>query len=233
MIFGYVAAVITGFVMTAIPNWTGRMPVMGMPLFLFFLLWLAGRGAMFIGGNGLLVAGIDSLFLVAVAGFVWREVTVREKLAQSSRLYHHIAASRLPTFCITPALRLIYHINSGCEWRLALIAMLMMFIGGRVIPSFTTNWMKKQGLAILPAPFGFFDKARIIGCCNQLAGLDVFARQQGSCGLLPGCSAPAFHPTRQMAGMARRKGRAGFDPAYCLRMDTGRVCSHRVSDIAA
>ena len=169
MIFGYVAAVITGFVMTAIPNWTGRMPVMGMPLFLFFLLWLAGRGAMFIGGNGLLVAGIDSLFLVAVAGFVWREVTAGKNwrnlpvciiislLALANILYHAGAALDLPY-------------QFGLRMALALIAMLMMFIGGRVIPSFTTNWMKKQGLAILPAPFGFFDKVALLAAAISLLG---------------------------------------------------------------
>jgi len=32
MLFGYLAAVVTGFLLTAIPNWTGRLPVQGLPL---------------------------------------------------------------------------------------------------------------------------------------------------------------------------------------------------------
>src|SRR6185295_5585447 len=45
MLFGYVAAVVAGFLLTAIPNWTGRLPVNGAPLAALALLWLAGRVA--------------------------------------------------------------------------------------------------------------------------------------------------------------------------------------------
>ena len=43
MLYGYLPAVITGFLFTAIPNWTGRMPLQGTPLLALVLLWLAGR----------------------------------------------------------------------------------------------------------------------------------------------------------------------------------------------
>ena len=43
MLFGYGAAVVTGFLLTAIPNWTGRLPVCGTPLILLVLVWVAGR----------------------------------------------------------------------------------------------------------------------------------------------------------------------------------------------
>ena len=45
MIFGYVAATVCGFLLTAIPNWTGRLPIRGTSLGLLFLLWLGGRVA--------------------------------------------------------------------------------------------------------------------------------------------------------------------------------------------
>ena len=43
MVFGFLPSVITGFLLTAIPNWTDRPPVRGTPLMLLFTLWLAGR----------------------------------------------------------------------------------------------------------------------------------------------------------------------------------------------
>src|SRR5690348_13217218 len=43
MVFGYAAATVAGFLLTAIPNWTGRMPLQGAPLGGLVLLWLAGR----------------------------------------------------------------------------------------------------------------------------------------------------------------------------------------------
>ena len=46
MLFGYVSAIVAGFLLTAIPNWTGRLPVCGAPLAGLVTLWLAGRVAM-------------------------------------------------------------------------------------------------------------------------------------------------------------------------------------------
>jgi uncharacterized protein involved in response to NO len=43
MVFGYGAAVVAGFLLTAIPNWTGRMPLQGAPLAILFLLWAGLR----------------------------------------------------------------------------------------------------------------------------------------------------------------------------------------------
>jgi uncharacterized protein involved in response to NO len=50
MIYGYVAAAVAGFLLTAIPNWTGRLPVSGWPLGLLALLWVAGRAAILVSG---------------------------------------------------------------------------------------------------------------------------------------------------------------------------------------
>ena len=74
MIFGYLAAIIAGFILTAVPNWTGRLPVMGVPLALLFLAWLAGRIAVAFISSPWLVLVVDSAFTVLLAGFVWREV---------------------------------------------------------------------------------------------------------------------------------------------------------------
>ena len=43
MLYGYLPAVVTGFLLTAIPNWTGRLPIQGAPLLVLVVLWLAGR----------------------------------------------------------------------------------------------------------------------------------------------------------------------------------------------
>jgi uncharacterized protein involved in response to NO len=43
MLFGYLPAVMTGFLFTAIPNWTGRLPIQGKPLLTLVLVWIAGR----------------------------------------------------------------------------------------------------------------------------------------------------------------------------------------------
>src|SRR5512146_1861142 len=68
MVFGFLPAVITGFMLTAIPNWTDRPPIRGGELMVLFALWLAGRLVMAIpGGTPIMSAIVDGAFLVAVA----------------------------------------------------------------------------------------------------------------------------------------------------------------------
>lgn len=65
MLFGYILAVIAGFLLTAVKNWTGQQTIQGAKLFALFIIWLAARliPVLNIGSIGLL-AGIDNLFLI-------------------------------------------------------------------------------------------------------------------------------------------------------------------------
>jgi uncharacterized protein involved in response to NO len=69
MLFGYAAAALAGFMLTAIPNWTGRLPVSGRPLLGLVLIWVSGRIALaypdLIGLPASMV--VDSLFLPLLA----------------------------------------------------------------------------------------------------------------------------------------------------------------------
>ena len=76
MLFGFVGAVVCGFLLTAIPNWTGRLPIAGAPLGGLFTLWLAGRGAVLYSatvGTGLAFA-LDVGFYLVLAALAAREV---------------------------------------------------------------------------------------------------------------------------------------------------------------
>jgi uncharacterized protein involved in response to NO len=158
MIFGYVGAVVAGFLMTAIPNWTGRLPVRGRPLMMLFLLWLAGRVAVFVAGLlGPIAAVVDVAFLIVLAGVAWREVisgrnmrnipicVVVSLFALANVAFH--ADTAMPGAAD-------YAIRAG----LGLILLLISLIGGRIVPSFTRNWLAKQGAANMPAALGAFDK---------------------------------------------------------------------------
>src|SRR5690606_20333319 len=69
MLFGFLPAIITGFLLTAIPNWTGRLPVQGYPLLALVVLWLAGRVAVWCSATigWPLAMLIDCAFLLSVA----------------------------------------------------------------------------------------------------------------------------------------------------------------------
>ncbi|MDF2114652.1 NnrS family protein [Roseiarcaceae bacterium H3SJ34-1] len=169
-LFGYVAAVIAGFLLTAIPNWTGRLPVQGLPLLMLVLLWLAGRVAVFFSGDmhWIVALAIDSAFLTAlataaaveiVAGRNWRNlmVLVPVSLLLASNVLFHMEVR--------------FNGISDVSRRLAIgiIAVLITIIGGRVIPSFTRNWLARENPGRLPAPFGRFDGLSIVLAAVALA----------------------------------------------------------------
>lgn len=76
LLFGYVPAVMAGFLLTAVPNWTGRLPVVGWPLAGLFMLWLLGRVIVALSA-GLPPAGVlagSVSFPLALAGVIAREI---------------------------------------------------------------------------------------------------------------------------------------------------------------
>ncbi|WP_296599709.1 NnrS family protein [Phenylobacterium sp.] len=159
MIFGFLGAVIAGFLTTAVPNWTGRMPVIGAPLGGLVALWVLGRLAMLYQGVlGPFAAVADSLFLLAFAAVIWREVL-------AGRNWRNLPVCGLVT--LFAFANVAYHLPRGVSgevgMRLALGAasVLIAQIGGRIVPSFTRNWMKARAMEPGPAPFGTVDRAAL------------------------------------------------------------------------
>lgn len=160
MIFGYGAAVVAGFLFTAVPNWTGSMPTRGWPLMVLLAFWVAGRlgmaGLLGLGPLGLLA--VDCTFLLAVfamiareivAGRNWRnlKVLVPVGLLALSNIVFHLEVMTAGTA------------DTGRRLGIAVLVFLVMLIGGRIIPSFTRNWLAKRGAARMPVPFNRFDAA--------------------------------------------------------------------------
>ncbi|TAJ70291.1 MAG: NnrS family protein [Phenylobacterium sp.] len=180
MIFGFLGAVIAGFLTTAVPNWTGRMPVVGAPLGGLVALWVLGRIAMlFQEVLGPVAAVIDSLFLLAFAAVVWREVL-------AGRNWRNLPVCGLIT--LFALANVAFHLPIGAAVdvgvRLALGAatILIGLIGGRIVPSFTRNWMKARSLTPEPAVFGNVDRVAL-GLTAVGAGLWVVAPQTPVTGL--------------------------------------------------
>jgi uncharacterized protein involved in response to NO len=158
-LFGGVGAIVAGFLLTAVPNWTGRLPVRGRHLLLLFLLWVAARIAgLGLGGLPPLAALPDIAFHLALLGLVAREI-VRGRNWRNLPLVALLAlfaTGDLLSHLDAPGLA-----GSGAVGRrlgLAAVLMLIALIGGRIVPSFTRNWLARAGVTTLPAPFGGFDR---------------------------------------------------------------------------
>ena len=160
MLYGYVPAVVTGFLLTAIPNWTGRLPLQGPPLAVLVGAWVAGRIAIFVSAAiGPLAAGIiDNLFLALIAAAAAREVV-------AGRNWHNLPPVAILLLFL--AGNVIFHVEDfaqgsadiGTRLGIAAAVSLISLIGGRVIPSFTRNWLARENPGRLPVPFGRFDIA--------------------------------------------------------------------------
>ena len=147
MLFGFVGAVIAGFLLTAIPNWTGRLPIAGMPLALLVALWASARLAVLLSalvGPGVAM-GLDVGFYLVLAA-----VGAREVLAAKNRNVPIVGIVLLlglaSAFDHAGALGLVADDSLGSRAGITLVIVLISLIGGRIVPSFTRNWLAKQGV---------------------------------------------------------------------------------------
>jgi uncharacterized protein involved in response to NO len=165
MIFGFAGAAIGGFALTAVATWTTRPPVSGAPLVALSAAWLLARV--------LLLLPIPSLLPVAVAadlsyGTLLFALMAREVLlARNKRNYKVLLL--LALLVATNALFFV-GVFGDAGWIMAsllagmwLVVWLINLVGGRIIPGFTRNWLKRQVTAeqrqpnALPPPFDRFD----------------------------------------------------------------------------
>lgn len=158
MLYGYIAAVVTGFLLTAIPNWTGRLPIQGTPLLILVLVWIAGRVAVTASAliGWLPAAVIDLAFLSLVAAAAAREIV-------AGRNWRNLKVVVILSVLI--AGNAVFHVEAhvkgaadyGVRGGLAAAVGLVMLVGGRIVPSFTRNWLVRENPGRLPVPFGRVD----------------------------------------------------------------------------
>jgi len=165
MLFGYLGAVMAGYLLTTTPNWTGRLPIVGWPLAGLAALWAVGRIAIAVGA-GLgppLIAVLDLAFPVVLAAVIGREFLAGKTTRNlgvlmllvlfvlANGLFHLQAANGYPAAA-----------GGGLRMGLAGAVMMISVIGGRMVPSVTRSWLVKNGALVRPAAFGAFDKFTLL-----------------------------------------------------------------------
>ena len=171
MVFGFAAAAIGGFILTAIPNWTGRPPVAGAPLAGLAAAWLAGRIAIAwsapIGAG--LAAVLDLAYLVALCAIAAREIVA----GGNWRNLPIVAVIGFLAVC-----NLLVHLERlgagetaamGNRLGIAVILLLVTVISGRITPAFTRNWLRARDDTAEPRGAGWPDGVTI--AATALAGL--------------------------------------------------------------
>jgi uncharacterized protein involved in response to NO len=169
MLFGYVAAVATGFLLTAVPNWTGRLPLQGLPLLVLVSAWLVGRIAVTLSAwiGWLPAAVIDAAFLVLLAAAVTREII-------AGRNWRNLKI--VGVISVLAAANIAFHVEAHARGLaeystragIAALVLLITLIGGRIVPSFTRNWLARERPGRLPASFGRFDVVTVAASAGAL-----------------------------------------------------------------
>ncbi|WP_206740790.1 NnrS family protein [Euryhalocaulis caribicus] len=162
MLFGFLSAIVAGFMLTAIPNWTSRLPVLGIRLMLLSGLWGAGRGAMLVYESmGIAAALVDAAFLIALALFAWKEVLIGRNW-KNAPICFLASVLALANIAFHGALLAGDDPHFAQNAAIAVLTIMISIIGGRIVPSFTRNWMAQSGLSPLPVVSTRFDWIALI-----------------------------------------------------------------------
>jgi uncharacterized protein involved in response to NO len=202
MIFGFVAAVIGGFLLTAVPNWTKSQPVHGRPLAALLCVWLAGRVVMHLGAtmSWPLLAAVDMLFLPALALSLLPSV-VQGRSVRNYVFFGILGVLTLLNGVIHAGVHgAVLWLDPGAALQAAvfLVVLMIVILGGRVIPLFTRNALKLSGadveMKVLPSlerastasvaflaalSLGGFGENSLTGWVSILAGILLSVRMAG------------------------------------------------------
>lgn len=188
MIFGFTVAVIAGFLLTAVENWTGEPTVRGWPLLALAGLWLAARIAMW--GPGWLGPVLDLAFLPLVAVGIARPLwaTRNRRNLPFVALLGALWAADLAVYAdvagLWPGLATTAH-----RVAVHVIAVIILVVAGRVVPMFTRNatgddrvgkWPLLDSLAVVAtagvATLQPWSTSPAVQALGGVAGLVVLAR---------------------------------------------------------
>lgn len=158
MIYGFTMAVVTGFLLTAVSNWTGQPPLNGIKLLGLLCLWLLGRVAMLVdlSALGYIAYFVQFAFIPVFAA------CLAVPLLRTGNRRNMVFLILLSGLWVLDILAFIYEDMTYLYGAMMIIMMMISIIGGRIIPFFTVNALKKRGLMLQVTPQMPFDLAALI-----------------------------------------------------------------------
>lgn len=192
MLFGFVGAAIAGFLLTAVPSWTGSPGFAGRPLIAMVALWLAGR---------------VSMALIDMMPF-WLAATLELSLLPLllALLAPPIVRARNRNLPILAVVTLFWLIDAAfmravqtgdialaagaARVGVDLVLILVVVIGGRIVPAFTSNALRRAGVDAMPVTRGWLEVIAI-GSVALIALSDLFVPGSLITGVLAAIAAAA------------------------------------------
>lgn len=150
MIFGFFTAAIAGFLLTAVPSWTGRSGFAGIPLMLLTLAWLSGRIAFAMAGvlPWSVIVAVELAFLPALMVVVGPSLlrTISRNTPLLFVLFILWIADAVFLYGLWKGDAIL--VTAALRGGLGIVLVLVTMIGGRIVPAFTVNALKSRGLAV-------------------------------------------------------------------------------------
>jgi uncharacterized protein involved in response to NO len=171
MLFGFILAAAAGFLLTALPSWTGQRGYAGVPLLGLSALWIAGRlvTSLPLGLPALMVAVIDLAFIPVLV------LTILPALIRSKNLRNSVFIVMLAALFAANLHFYLAGATSVDPLLLAINVILLMvaMVGGRTLPAFTSSGLKQQGIDIKIPRYPPLDIAALMAVLAIII-IDVF-----------------------------------------------------------
>jgi uncharacterized protein involved in response to NO len=163
MLFGFISAAITGFLLTAVPSWTGQRGFSGLPLIILAIVWLSGRLLFIFQAYSppALIMAVDLAFFPLLV-LMLAPSLLRGKsrnlvfilflllLFVSNLIFHQ--ATGLNDFALA---------SNGLLLGINTVLLIIAIIGGRIVPAFTLSAMRRTDETFSIKPFPALDRAAI------------------------------------------------------------------------
>lgn len=190
MLNGFVVAAIAGFMLTAVPSWTGTRGFGGVPLIVLVTLWLAGRVAMASAGSMpfWLVTIAELAFLPALAALLVPPLFRSGN--RNMRLLVVLGALWLAdaAFVVSLGSGNLALAGRATNFGINVVLILVTVIGGRIVPAFTANALRGHGETVELTSHAWLEKL-VIGSMIAIAIADAFAPTGVVSGALAGIAA--------------------------------------------
>lgn len=187
MVFGFIAAAVAGFLLTAVPSWTGQRGFAGLPLVILVAVWLCGRIFIATGAfwSPLLVLTVDVAFLVTLAVLIAPPL-----LRAGNRNTPLLLVLLLLAGCNVAFHVSLLHRNPAVASHWILIAidialLLVTVIGGRILPAFTTSGLKANGIGAKMRTLPWIGQACIAAMLGVIV-VDALSPDSRAAGVLAG-----------------------------------------------
>jgi len=146
MVFGFGTAAVSGFLLTAVPQWTASRPLSGAPLGLLFLLWACGRAAFLVGPTPMAVSLVDLAYLPALI------VVVTLPMLRGGKRKNLVFPLLLTAMWIGNLLCHLEvhawiqgHMQRGLHLGAYGLVGMVAIVAGRIVPGFTRNALLRRG----------------------------------------------------------------------------------------